>query len=76
MKLAKVTWIDAIGGGDDWVSLEDLRKEKPHIHHSVGFVALETDELLTISMSYDEEEQNMGGWLCIPKPYIKEITWL
>ena len=76
MKRVSVTWIDAIGGGDDWISLEDLKKEKPHIHYSMGFLAHETEECITISMSYDAEEQNMGGWLCIPRPYIVKIEEL
>lgn len=69
MRKVLITWIDAIGD-DGWVDIEELRKEKPHIHHSMGFVAHETDECITIAMSYDEEEKNMGAWLCIPKPYI------
>lgn len=76
MKLILIDWIDAIGGGDEWLSLEELKEQKPHVHHSVGFLAHETDECYTISMSYDEEEQNMGGWLCIPKPYVTKILWL
>lgn len=71
----KVTWIDAIGD-DGWVTLEELRQQKPHEHHSIGFLAHETDECITIAMSYDAEESNMGAWLCIPRPYIKEITYL
>lgn len=72
MTPAIITWIDAIGD-DGWLSLEDLKKEKPHQHQSVGFIAHETDECITISMSYDKEEENMGAWLCIPKPYIVDI---
>lgn len=71
----KVTWVDAVGD-DGWTPLEELRQQKPHQHHSIGFLAHETDECITISMSYDEEEQNMGAWLCIPRPYIKEIVYL
>lgn len=70
-----ITWIDAIGD-DGWVTLEELKKEKPHEHHSMGFLCHETAECMTISMSYDEEEKNMGAWLCIPKPYIKEVIHL
>ena len=75
MKLVKVTWIDAIGN-DGWVDIEDLKKEVPHEHHSVGYVAHETDYFITIAMSYDEHEKNMGAWLCIPKAYCKEIITL
>lgn len=75
MQKVQITWIDAIGD-DGWVSLEDIKKEKPTEHHSVGFLCHETDEFMTISMSYDETEDNMGAWLLIPKPYIKEVIHL
>lgn len=75
MKLVQVTWLDAIGD-DGWLSLEKLKKEKPHEHNSVGYVAHETKEFITISMSYDKEEETMGAWLLIPKAYIKKIKKL
>jgi hypothetical protein len=72
MQIVLITWVDAIGG-DGWLSLQDLKQEKPHEHHSLGFIAHETDQFITIAMSYDEDEENMGAWLCIPKAYIKNI---
>lgn len=72
MKIVSITWIDAIGE-DGWVDIEELKQQKPHEHHSIGFLAHETEECVTIAMSRDEEEGNMGAWLCIPKPYIKEM---
>lgn len=75
MKLVQVTWVDAIGD-DGWLSLEELRKEKPTAHNSVGYLAHETEDFITITMSYDDVNDNMGGWLCIPKPYIQTIKEL
>ena len=75
MRKVLITWKDAIGD-DGWVDIEELKKEVPHEHHSIGFVAHETDECITIAMSYDEHEKNMGAWLCIPRAYIVEITEL
>lgn len=73
MKLALITWLDAMGG-DGWISLQDLKLEKPCEHNSVGFIVNETEDFITISMSYEIDEENMGAWLCIPKLYIKSIT--
>jgi hypothetical protein len=74
-KIILVTWIDCIGA-DGWLDIKELKEQKPHEHHSLGYLAHETDECITICMSYDEQEETMGAWLCIPKPYIKEIVEL
>lgn len=76
MKIIQVTWIDAIGGGDEWLTKEELRREVPHKHYSLGYLVHETKDALTISMSHDDEEDSMGGWLCIPKKYIQSVREL
>lgn len=75
MKIIEVTWLDATGDYG-WLTLEKLRKEKPIEHKSVGYLAHETKEFMTISMSYEPSEENMGAWLLIPRAYIKKITKL
>ena len=72
MKLVEVQWLDAVGS-DGWTTEKSLQKETAVIHNSVGYVVQETDEHITITMSYDTEKENLGAWLLIPKPYIKKL---
>lgn len=76
LKLVEVQWIDATGGGDNWISEKELLQEKACIHNSVGYVIEDTKEHLKITMSYDEERESLGGWLLIPKAYIKKLKKL
>jgi len=71
MKLIKVKWIDAIGA-DGWTDIKEIRKEVPVVHYSVGYIAKETKEFITITMSYDKKKEQYGAWLCIPKQFILE----
>jgi len=61
-----ITWIDASGGGDQWISLDDLLKQSLVTHHSIGYLVKEDATSTTITMSYEDDEQNMGAYLVIP----------
>jgi hypothetical protein len=73
MKLVTVVWHDAVGA-DGWIDIKDLEKEVPVVHHSVGYVVKDTDEFITITMSYDEAKESLGAWLLIPKKFIISLT--
>jgi len=75
MMLAKIKWIDAIGD-DGWTNIEAIKKEVPVTHHSIGYVANETKDFITITMSYDEKKEQYGAWLCIPKKFILKTEFL
>lgn len=75
MKLVKIIWEDAIGA-DGWISRKELEKETPIIHTTVGYVVIDKPEYITITMSYDEKEINLGAWMVIPRKYIKKIIKL
>ncbi len=72
-----ITWIDASGGGDQWISLEDLLKQTLVTHKSVGYLVKEDATSTTITMSYEDDEDNLGGYLVIPNVNIikKETIW-
>jgi hypothetical protein len=72
MNLIKVVWLDAVGA-DGWITREDLEKEVPITHNSVGYLVKETDTFITITMSRDDKEESLGGWLLIPKKMILSI---
>jgi len=75
MKLVTVKWIDALGA-DGFIEKADLEKEIPVIHNSVGYVVKETDSFITLTMSYNDDMDNLGAWLLIPKVMIVKITEL
>lgn len=75
MNLVQITWIDAIGG-DGWTTEKELLEQRPVIHNSVGYVVMEDDDKVTITMSYDKDRESLGAWLCIPKKYIVEMREL
>ena len=75
MKLVTVKWIDALGA-DGFIEKSDLEKEIPVIHNSVGYVVKETDSFITLTMSYNDDMDNLGAWLLIPKVMVVKITEL
>ena len=75
MRLVKLEWIDATGS-DGWISKEDLEKELPGFHTTVGFVVKETEGFITITMNYDETKETFGAWMLVPKIMITKITEL
>lgn len=72
MNLVQITWVDAIGG-DGWTTEKELKEQELIIHNSVGYVVMEDNDKVTITMSYDADKDNLGAWLCIPKRYIVEM---
>lgn len=72
MNLVQITWIDAIGG-DGWTTEKELREQTLTIHNSVGYLVAEDEDKVTITMSYDEDRESLGAWLCIPKKYVVEM---
>ena len=73
MKLVTVKWIDALGA-DGFIEKSDLEKEIPVIHNSVGYVVKETDSFITLTMSYNDDMDNLGAWLLIPKVMVVKKT--
>jgi hypothetical protein len=70
-----ITWRDACGG-DGWVSMKELQDETLVEHNSVGFLVNETPEFMTMTMSYEEEEKNLGAYLVIPKVNISNVRYI
>ena len=73
MKLVKIVWIDAIGQ-DGWTSINEVEKETPVFHNSVGYLVKETEGFVTITMSYSDDIDNLGAWVVIPKVMIVNFT--
>jgi len=75
MRLVTVKWIDALGG-DGFIEKSDLEKQTPVSHNSVGYVVKETDSFITLTMSYNDDMDNLGAWMLIPKIMVVKITEL
>jgi hypothetical protein len=75
MPLIQIEWTDAVGG-DGWVTHDELLKETPVTHISVGFLVNETDDFYTITMSHNPDKTNLGAWLLIPKKYVDNFLYL
>jgi hypothetical protein len=64
-----VEWLDSSSEGGPWVSPDDL-DGKPVSCFSVGYVARDDDETLTLAQSYHLENGEVAQWghlLSIPK---------
>lgn len=71
-----ITWIDACGGGDQWISLEDLLRQELVTHYSIGYLVKEDTTSTIITMSYENDEESMGAFLVIPNVNIINKTTL
>lgn len=67
--LTLVEWEDSTSMlGSTWSSLDEIAKGRPHICKSVGWVAAEDKECLTLVAHLSGDDG--GGDLCIPKSSI------
>lgn len=72
MKLLLIDWIDAVGGKGDWTDISTLKERTLPTIQSVGFLILETDELVALSPHIDSENELGFGEITIPKSQIKK----
>jgi hypothetical protein len=69
VKFLKVEWRDA-ASTDEWTKLVDIDHELSSIT-TVGILIGETDETLTIGLSYDHDSESFSNFIRIPKAWIK-----
>lgn len=70
--LVVVTWVDAVGS-DGWVDDKHLKSIKLYDADTVGYVVRDDESSILITMTYDDEGENHGAYMCIPKFAIKKI---
>lgn len=56
MEIRYIEWRDSLGG-HGWEPLEEVRKYRPMLCKTAGFVAHEDDNCVTIVQSYDERTE-------------------
>ncbi len=69
MKVEKVEWLDSRAPSSGWQELGDLPTNLPSVL-TVGFVAREDDESLTLVCGLDKFKEDFSGGMIIPKSAI------
>ena len=83
MKLVKVTWFDTNETSDSgWLSLDEVKKNKPCKVASVGWLINEDEKFITIAADIDAHENKsdaddlLGRVQCFPRGCIDKIETL
>ena len=64
--LVHITWNDIYDDGAEWKDKKELRKHKPKEAYTVGWIAKENDDYITLVTNYSEDDSYSGG-ISIPK---------
>ena len=64
-----VIWNDAVSF-DDWTDITEISTELAEIH-TVGFLVSETQEVLSMALNYDKDNEGVSCMINIPKKWIK-----
>jgi len=67
MKILMITWLDAVAGGDEWIS----ETHETAVIKSVGFHHKESDKDVTLILSVSPDDL-IRGYVAIPKSCIIE----
>lgn len=81
MKMVKVTWVDSCHMACSWTPLEDVNKTpEPVICYSVGYVAYEDDNSITIAPhlctqngGFEDKDVDVSGVMLIPRCSVTSI---
>ena len=83
MKLVKVTWFDTNETSDSgWLSLDEVKKNKPCKVASVGWLINEDEKFITIAADIDAHENEseaddlLGRVQCFPRGCVEKIATL
>ena len=73
-----VSWYDAKDGETGWHSLEDIKKERLALCHSMGWMVYKDKEKTIIMADYSEfdDEKDGGRHIIIPSGWVKSIAFL
>ena len=73
--VVQVSWVDSEQSVSGWVPVTDIPRESvPCV--SVGYLVRQTEDYIALSMSYDEQNENIMGWHTIPKVAITGVDVL
>jgi len=75
VKLVYIEWVDSCGDSSRWRELDDIKKDKPVLIRSVGWLLAETQESKTIVPHLSDSDHGQGE-MTIPKSAIKKFRVL
>jgi len=76
MKLVLVEWLDACSTGEVWTTRRKLKKQKPCMVHTVGYLIADEPGFVTVVNSIVLEDDTSGGDNTIPRGMIQLIVEL
>lgn len=72
----RVTWLDALRSDDDYPVRDVVDSFKPVVIQDVGWLVEETDEYITLAMSYFEKDDTVKMLVSIPAGMVEKIEEL
>lgn len=65
-----VKWLDAKTNAG-WENVQDVINERPVVISTTGYLLFENEECLILGLAIGEEEDEwqVNGWICIPRPW-------
>lgn len=75
MRRVEVTWVDAISSGTGWKAKEDVRKRKPAVCKSMGYVLADEASHITLIAS-ETDDGDCDGDVTIPRGWVEKIVEL
>ena len=75
MQVEMIEWYDA-GATNDWQFIDDIDCTYT-ITRTSGFVVKETENIIVVCATYDEETESVNACMYIPKSMIKkrQVVW-
>ena len=74
MKLVLVEWLDAITAHSGWKDIDEVRKNKPPLVKSVGWVVSKSPNHITLCASIVGKD--VDGDVTVPMGMVRKITEL
>lgn len=71
-KLVEICWIDATGA-DAWSTEKELKDVSLTPVKTVGYLFREDETSYLLTMTWDDERENFGAYICIPKGMITSV---
>lgn len=72
-KLVYVEWLDAYTQAAGWKNIKKLRKQKPVLVRSVGYLVKDDPDFIIVAGTYVEEDGDCDGDVTIPRGMIKMV---
>ena len=76
MRVIYIEWFDALSYNKGWINKDEVDEYDLPIIKSIGILVSEDDKKITISTTFDEENEAYCGFVMVPKAWVKKRKWL